>query len=138
MTAVARREPGESAARLPADSLRHRAAVSPGQRAYVFLDEHGQEKDVLTYGELHSRALGVAGWLARHCVPGDRALLVFPQAHEFISAFFGCLYAQVIAVPVSPPRRRWVQDATLGIAADCAAGGDPLGELDAGRGPAFP
>lgn len=119
MTAVAAREPGESAARLPADSLRHRAAVSPARRAYVFLDEHGQEKDVLTYGELHSRALGVAAWLAGHCVPGDRALLVFPQGHEFIAAFFGCLYAQVIAVPVRPPRRNRVQDATLGIAADC-------------------
>src|SRR6516164_4091548 len=36
--------------------------------------------------------------------PGSRALLLFPPGLEFISAFFGCLYAGVVAVPAYLPR----------------------------------
>ena len=112
--------PQEIPAPLLPENLRRRAALDPAKRAFVFLDEHGEEKDVLTYGELHSQALCVAEWLARCCHPGDRALLAFPQTADFVVAYFGCLYAQVIAVPVSPPRRNRMQDATRKIAADCA------------------
>jgi acyl-CoA synthetase (AMP-forming)/AMP-acid ligase II len=34
---------------------------------------------------------------------GDRVLLLYPTGLEFIAAYFGCLYAGVIAVPVPPP-----------------------------------
>src|SRR5688500_12373431 len=95
--------------------LQRRSVAEPGRRAYVFLDEHGQEQSVLTYGELHARALAVAGRLHRSCRPGDRAVLLFPPGLEFIVAYFGCLYAQVIAVPVSAPRPTRVQEATRGI-----------------------
>jgi hypothetical protein len=57
--------------------------------------------------------------LAEVCVPGDRALLLFGQGPEFVVAFLGCLYAQVVAVPVNPPRRNRVQDATRAIVLDC-------------------
>ncbi|WP_155773039.1 hypothetical protein [Rhodococcus opacus] len=40
------------------DILQARAAHQPGDRAYVFLDERGAEAEVLTYGELYSRAVG--------------------------------------------------------------------------------
>src|SRR5262245_66560472 len=36
---------------------------------------------------------------------GERALLLYPAGLEFIAAFFGCLYAGVVAVPAYPPRR---------------------------------
>ena len=36
---------------------------------------------------------------------GQRALLLYPPGLEFVAAFFGCLYAGVVAVPVYPPRR---------------------------------
>ena len=36
---------------------------------------------------------------------GERALLLYPPGLDFITAFFGCLYGGVIAVPVYPPRR---------------------------------
>ncbi len=99
--------------------LQSRAALEPANRAYVFLNEYEEEKAVLTYGDLHSRALAVAGQLSRHCRPGDRALLIFPQSLDFIVAYFGCLYAHVIAVPVNPPRKKRVQDATLSIVRGC-------------------
>lgn len=102
------------------DVLRQRAAEEPGTRAYVFLNEDGAESVTLTFGELHARALDVAGRLRAVCAPGDRALLLFPQSLDFIVAYFGCLYAGVVAVPVNPPRRNKVQDATRSIVRDCA------------------
>jgi acyl-CoA synthetase (AMP-forming)/AMP-acid ligase II len=99
--------------------LQNQAALDPDRRAYVYLDETGVEKDVLTYHDLHVRALAVAQELSLHCAPGDRALLVFRQSLDFIVAYFGCLYAQVIAVPVNPPRRNRPQQATYSIMRDC-------------------
>jgi acyl-CoA synthetase (AMP-forming)/AMP-acid ligase II len=99
--------------------LRRRAADEPARTAYVFLNGDGEEKATLTFGELHSRALAVAQGLLRQCKPGDRALLVFPQSLDFIVAYFGCLYAQVIAVPINPPRKNPVPEATRSIVTDC-------------------
>ena len=99
--------------------LRGRAAGEPDRRAYVFVNENGDETAELSYAALHRRALAVAAVLSQVCAPGDRALLMFPQCLDFIVAYFGCLYAGVIAVPVNPPRRNRVQDATRGIVQDC-------------------
>lgn len=94
----------------------HRARETPDRTAYVFLDERGEQTTAWTYAELHGRALGVAAALP--CGPGERALLAFPQCPEFVFAFLGCLYAGVVAVPVNPPRRNRVQEATAAVVAD--------------------
>ncbi|HEY6495530.1 MAG TPA: AMP-binding protein [Trebonia sp.] len=99
--------------------LQRRAALDPSRRAYVFIDEHGTETAVLSYGDLHTRALATAAELARCCAPGDRALLIFPPGLEFIVGFFACLYARVIAVPLNLPRRSGPTAAGV-IARDCA------------------
>ncbi|MFF2084422.1 AMP-binding protein [Nocardia sp. NPDC058176] len=101
------------------DILRRRAADEPDRIAYRFLDDTGAENITLTYRELHDRALAVAGTLHDRCAPGDRALLVFGQSAEFVIAYFGCLYARIIAVPVNPPRRDRVQEATRAVVGDC-------------------
>jgi acyl-CoA synthetase (AMP-forming)/AMP-acid ligase II len=105
-----------------------RAAATPDRVAYRFLDERGAETRVLTYGELHRLALGVAEALPHR---GERALLAFPQCPEFVIAFLGCLYAGVVAVPVNPPRRAKVQEATAAVIADC----DPAVVLGLTGGP---
>lgn len=102
------------------DLLAKRAERTPDRRAYVFLGEDEAEAAVLTYGELHRRALAVAGHLSGVCAPGDRALLLFPPGLDFVVGYFGCLLAGVIAVPVNRPRKHRIQDATLSIIADCA------------------
>ena len=99
--------------------LQTRAAAQSGKAAYLFVDEHLDEQTSLTYGELHARALVVAAQLASLCERGDRALLVFPPGLDFIVAYFGCLYAHVIAVPLNPPRRNVVQGATRTVVSDC-------------------
>jgi acyl-CoA synthetase (AMP-forming)/AMP-acid ligase II len=47
-------------------------------------------------------------------------LLLFPPGLDFIVAFFGCLIAGVVAVPLMVPRRAAARDASAAIVADCA------------------
>ncbi|HEY3571967.1 MAG TPA: amino acid adenylation domain-containing protein, partial [Thermoanaerobaculia bacterium] len=84
--------------------LRARAAERPEQVAFTFLTDGESEGVSLTYGELDRRAAGVAAALAASVPPGERALLLYPPGLDFIVAFFGCLYAGVVAVPAYPPR----------------------------------
>ncbi|WP_067657882.1 fatty acyl-AMP ligase [Nocardia harenae] len=100
--------------------LRERARTAPAATAYLFLDEHGAEAAALSYAGLDRRARAVAARLAAVAGPGERALLVLPTGPDFVAAFFGCLYAGVIAVPVIPPRRGRAHPATHGIVAGCA------------------
>lgn len=86
-----------------------RRAISQGEdTAYIFLKD-GENKEIrLTYRELDLKAKAIALQLQQVVAPGSRALLVYPYSAglEFITAFFGCLYASVIAVPCHPPKNR--------------------------------
>src|SRR5438270_3217157 len=82
--------------------LRRRAALQPRQMAYTFLADGEVESSHLTYEELDRRARAVAAVLQSWRVEGERALLLYNPGLEFVVAFFGCLYAGVIAVPAFP------------------------------------
>jgi amino acid adenylation domain-containing protein len=86
------------------DILHRRAAESGGGDAYLFLGDKGDGTGSLTWAGLDARARAVAAALVTSVAPGERALLLFPPGLEFITAFFGCLYAGVVAVPAYPPR----------------------------------
>jgi amino acid adenylation domain-containing protein len=88
----------------PAGMLRARAEERPGQVAFTFLADGQTEAGRLTYAALDARARAVAIALRAAVAPGERALLLFPPGLDFIAAFFGCLYAGVVAVPAYPPR----------------------------------
>ncbi|WP_392533894.1 AMP-binding protein [Nostoc sp. C117] len=85
--------------------LSYRAKNQPEQKAYAFLRDGETEEVSLTYRELDLQAQAIATHLLSLKSPGDRALLLYPPGLEFIVAFFGCLYAGVMAVPVYPPKR---------------------------------
>ena len=87
------------------DLLRIRASETGGREAFCFIREDGKVDASITYGELHQRAMAIAGELQTLMAQGDRALLLFPPGLDFIAAFFGCLYAGVAAVPVAVPGR---------------------------------
>jgi acyl-CoA synthetase (AMP-forming)/AMP-acid ligase II len=97
-----------------------RARTQAAERAYVFLSDRGTEEASLTFKQLHDAAGALATRLASVAQPGDRALLVFPPGLEFIVAFFGCLMAGIIAVPMMMPRRRSARDSSTAIIANCA------------------
>jgi acyl-CoA synthetase (AMP-forming)/AMP-acid ligase II len=107
------------------DMLRTRAQCDAGRLAYTFLIDGEREGDTLTYGELDRRARSIAVLLAARGVrAGDRALLLYPPGLDFIPAFFGCLYAGVVAVPSYPPSPGQVARALprlLAVAADAEA-----------------
>lgn len=83
------------------EMLDARASDAPDARAVVFL-ENGQENPI-SYARLHQRARAIAVGLRERFSPGDRLLLVYAPGVEYIEAFFGCLYAGLIAVPAYPP-----------------------------------
>ncbi|MGX9427414.1 MULTISPECIES: fatty acyl-AMP ligase [Bradyrhizobium] len=99
--------------------LAKRAETQPDARAYIFLSDRGAEEAILTFRELHDAARALAARLGEVTRPGDRAMLVFPPGLEFVVAFFGCLIARVIAVPMMMPRRQSARDSSAAIMANC-------------------
>jgi acyl-CoA synthetase (AMP-forming)/AMP-acid ligase II len=87
------------------DLLQYRAKTQSGQIAYRFIRQGTTEIDRITYQELDQQAKAIAASLQSLSILGEQALLLYPPGLEFITAFFGCLYAGVIAVPAYPPRR---------------------------------
>nr|VFJ54821.1 MAG: AMP-binding enzyme [Candidatus Kentron sp. FW] len=75
-------------------------------------------EEALTYKQLDLRARAIAVRLQGMTTPGERALLVYPSGLDFISAFLGCLYAGVVAVPTYPPRHNRFDPRFGGIASD--------------------
>ena len=101
-----------------------RAREQATRTAYLFLRDGEHDEQRRSYGEVDRQARAIAARLAETTAPGDRALLLYPPGLEFISAFFGCLYAGVIAVPAYPPdptRLRITLARLQVIAADCSA-----------------
>jgi acyl-CoA synthetase (AMP-forming)/AMP-acid ligase II len=83
--------------------LRWRAFEQPDHRIYTYLIDGETEGAHLTYEALDLQARAIGALLQSYKANGERALLLYPAGLEFIAAFFGCLYAGVIAVPLPPP-----------------------------------
>ncbi|MFC0038571.1 fatty acyl-AMP ligase [Actinomadura rayongensis] len=76
------------------------------ETAYTFVDYGTDPAGVathLTWAELDRRARAVAAALRETSSPGDRAAILAPQSLDYLVAFFGCLYARVVAVPLFSP-----------------------------------
>ena len=107
------------------DVLRRRAEARPAHPIYTYLVDGDQQEQVLTFAELDRRARAIASELRGRVRPGDRVLLIFQSDLQFVSSFFGCLYAGAVAVPGYPPRfHQNLPDQNLArltaMAADCA------------------
>src|SRR5262245_41975547 len=105
-----------------AEVLQARADQTPDALAFCFLIDGEEEGSRVTYGDLDRQARAIAAALRDVVAPGERALLLFAPGLEFITAFFGCQYANVVPVPAYPPRFdrpavAW--QAQAAIAADC-------------------
>ncbi|HEY8945479.1 MAG TPA: AMP-binding protein, partial [Polyangiaceae bacterium] len=98
-----------------------RASHHPERVIYRFLREGEQETDRLDFAQLVERARGIGAELSASGGSGERAILVYKPGLEFLAAFFGCLFAGVIAVPVSMPNRKRGLDIVRRITTDCDA-----------------
>ena len=106
------------------DVLRRRSAQDGGRTAFVFLSHDVSEvaaEEVLTFAVLEGRARSVAAALQQHCARGDRALITCAPGLNYISAFYGCVMAGVVAVPAYPPRNTRHMGRLLAISEDAAA-----------------
>ncbi len=99
--------------------LRIRAQEQPHDIAYRFLSDGVAEGMQLSFGELDQRARAIAAHLQTMSMAGQRALLLYPPGLPYIAAFFGCLYAKVVAVPAYPPSRHHL-NRLQGIVEDAA------------------
>ncbi|HEV2992737.1 MAG TPA: AMP-binding protein [Candidatus Angelobacter sp.] len=84
------------------DVLHWRAAMHPHRTAYIFLKDGNSHEETLTFAELDRKARAIAVFLNDAGLQGERALLLLPSGLEYVTAFFGCLYAGVTAVPAFP------------------------------------
>lgn len=86
------------------DILTYRATAEPDKIPYTFLLDGEIQEVSYSYQQLDQVAKTIAAKLQQQFQKGDRALLLYPPGLEYIAAFFGCLYAGIVAVPVYPPR----------------------------------
>ncbi|MBA0658098.1 hypothetical protein Goklo_010334 [Gossypium klotzschianum] len=81
--------------------------VTQGKTLYTWINEEGAAVGQRTYAELHANASFIAQKILTSkkpvIRPGDRVLLVYVPGLDFVDAFFGCLRAKVLPVPVLPP-----------------------------------
>ncbi|MDI9818026.1 MULTISPECIES: type I polyketide synthase [unclassified Legionella] len=83
------------------DILLSRARNQPENTAYRFIESN--QVITLSYGDLFARAHSLSSHIRRYAKRGDRVLLVYSPGLEYIIAFYACLLANVVAVPVYPP-----------------------------------
>ncbi|NED56525.1 fatty acyl-AMP ligase, partial [Micromonospora aurantiaca] len=96
-------------------------------RSFTFISEEPGRKykeNVLGFAELDRKARALACRLEARGLRDRAVLLLYPEGLEFITAFLGCLYARVIAVPAPLPdldagrfgrTRRIIEDADIAL-----------------------
>uniref|UniRef100_A0A3P8VB26 Disco interacting C n=1 Tax=Cynoglossus semilaevis TaxID=244447 RepID=A0A3P8VB26_CYNSE len=97
-------------------ALQRWGTISPKAPCLTSMDTSGKPLYVLTYGKLWSRSVKVAYNLLHRLGTkqepllrsGDRVALVFPNSDPaaFMTAFYGCLLAEVVPVPIEVPLTR--------------------------------
>uniref|UniRef100_A0A8B9CG24 Disco interacting A n=1 Tax=Anser brachyrhynchus TaxID=132585 RepID=A0A8B9CG24_9AVES len=97
-------------------ALQRWGTTQPKSPCLTALDTTGKAIYTLTYGKLWSRSLKLAYTLLNKLTtrnepllkPGDRVALVFPNSDPvmFMVAFYGCLLAELIPVPIEVPLTR--------------------------------
>ena len=101
--------------------LQQRVVEQPSKTAYIFLQDGEQAAGKLTYQELDEAAKKIALYCQSIVATGEKALLLYPPGLEFIAAFFGCLSAGIVAIPVYPPKRNQKLSRLLTIIQDSQA-----------------
>ena len=110
------------------DKLDRLGEEHPHKLLYSYLDLNGNPIESYSYASFLRRTKAIAGHLLkeRRFAAQDRLLLAYPPGLEMICAFFGCVRAGLIPVPVYPPSSRGFQSALykmVHIAKDCQAAG---------------
>jgi 8-amino-7-oxononanoate synthase len=102
--------------------IRNHAQFQPLIPAYHCLPDNGSTQEVtLTYTEFDLRARAIAAHLQSQGLTGQRIMLAYPHGLDFITGFFGCLFAGCVAVPTFMPHRKRTLDRFRAIGDDAKA-----------------
>src|SRR5277367_3646217 len=110
------------------DKLDRLGEEHPHKLLFSYIDLKGDPIEGYSYEAFLHRTRVIAGHLRREhrFAAQDRLLLAYPPGLEMICAFFGCVRAGLIPVPVYPPTSHGFQGALykmVHIAKDCQASG---------------
>src|SRR5271154_2719123 len=110
------------------DKLESLGDQHPHKVLYSYIDLNGEPIGGYSYESFLHRTRVIASHLRNGVgfAAGDRLLLAYPPGLEMICAFFGCVRAGLIPVPVYPPSSHGFQGALykmVHIAKDCQASG---------------
>lgn len=83
--------------------IRSVVAEMPTKLAVTHLVRGEEEGPSLTYAELDRTARSLGAFFQAKGAQGDRAIMLFEAGVEPITAFLGCVYGRVIAVPLPAP-----------------------------------
>ncbi|MES2218889.1 MAG: AMP-binding protein [Pseudomonadota bacterium] len=104
-----------------ANQLKWRAIHLPDRLAICYLADGETETQRLTYRDLDADANRIAAKLQSLNLRNKFVLMLYSSGLEFVKAFFGCLYAGVIAVPTYVPKSKQILQKIEGIQQDCNA-----------------
>lgn len=87
-------------------TLKHHAIFKANTTAYAFIDGKGNLAHSLTYQHLYADVMKLASYL-QSTLPktyGERALIIYNNSNDFITAFMACQAIGLIAVPAYAPK----------------------------------
>jgi acyl-CoA synthetase (AMP-forming)/AMP-acid ligase II/acyl carrier protein len=101
------------------DCIAGHARNQPDALAFRFLNDLEHAPEDLSFAQLWQEAGALAQFLSGIAEPGSRIMLFFPPGLAYIKAFYGCLMAGMVAVPLYPPRRNVKSDRIMKVAHSC-------------------
>ena len=101
------------------DLIHRWGQARPDRLAFRFLRGDEPAGHELPFAALQRKTVVAARALQSHAPSGGRAVLLFDTEPGFVTAFFGCLAAGIIAVPADPPHGRRAWSGIERIIADC-------------------
>lgn len=100
--------------------LTKRAFTEGSNIAYRILSSNCEERVNITYAELEEKVNYLAGTLNSSIQAGDRVILMFDSADNFIYSFYACLKLGAIAVPLKALNKREPLERLKNVYEDCS------------------
>lgn len=103
------------------DMATFRGASEGHREVMVFLNEAGNREGAFSFKGLDTAARQVAMGLIEKGLANRPVILLYAPGLDYISAFFGCLYAGAVPVPAYPPMGARDIERLRRIVVDCGA-----------------
>ena len=103
------------------EALERQVRQRPQQAALTFLADGESVAEQLSYEAFQRRVLALAAHLQAEGAAGERVLLLLPSGIDYVVAFWACLHAKAVAVPLYPPGSSMHAARVARVASHCGA-----------------